>query len=361
MSDMRKMVKQKIAMIVAGGTGGHIFPGLALANELNNNGWKVVWLGTTKGMESIIVPKHNLKFEGIQFSGLRGKGTIAWFAMPFRLLRAFFQSAKIIYRIKPNIILGFGGYVTFPAGLAGRFFNISLYLHEQNSVAGLSNRALAIFATQVYTAFPNVIKNAQWIGNPLRIEFSKQAEPESRFKNREGPLKILIIGGSLGAKFLNEIIPKTISLLPKDNRPIVLHQSGNNHFFELQKNYDKLDVIAEIKPFIDNTAIAFADADLVICRSGASTVTELAAVGVAAIFIPLPSAVDDHQTKNAEYLVQQGAAWLEHQKNLTPQKLVDLISTFDRSKLLLTAIKAKKMYKSDALKALVDACEDLVK
>lgn len=361
MSDLMSISKHKTAMIVAGGTGGHIFPGLAVARELRSSGWNVVWLGTTKGMESTIVPQNDFKFESIQFSGLRGKGIVTWLALPIRLINAFFQSAKIIYNIKPNVIVGFGGYVTFPAGITGWLFSIPLVLHEQNSVAGLSNRTLAILATRVYTAFPNVINHAYWIGNPMRIEFSQQAEPEDRFKNRQGALNILVIGGSLGAKFLNEIVPQAISLLSRDNRPNVTHQSGNAQFEELKKNYNKFHIVAKLKPFIENTAAAFADADLVICRSGASTVTELAAVGVAAMFIPLPSAVDDHQTKNAMYLTQNDAGWIQKQENLTPQKLADLISNLNRSILLPVAIRANKMHKQGALKALVNACEDLTK
>lgn len=348
-------------MIVAGGTGGHIYPGLAVAKELSINGWDVIWLGTSKGMESKIIPKNNLKFESIEFSGLRGKGLLTWLILPIKLVKAFFQCAKTIYKIQPKIIIGFGGYVTFPAGVMSRIFGIPLLLHEQNSVAGLSNRALGIFANQVYSAFPDVLNNAYWIGNPLRLEFSQQTDPHNRFKDRQGPLKILVIGGSLGAKFLNEIIPKTINLLPTENRPQVIHQSGNDHFEELQESYNKLKINAELKPYIDNTAVAFADADLVICRSGASTVSELAAIGVAAIFIPLPSAVDDHQTKNAKFLVQNDAGWIEKQENLTPQKLANLILSLDRNKLLLAAINAKKMHKHGALTALVNACEDLIK
>lgn len=361
MNDIMCMRKQKIAMIVAGGTGGHIYPGLAVAKALSNRDWTVNWLGTSKGMESNIIPKNNIRFESIQFSGVRGKGIFTWLVLPIRLLKAIYHSAKIIYKIKPDVILGFGGYVTFPAGIAGRLLGVPLLLHEQNSVAGLSNRALAAFATQIYTAFPNVINHAPWIGNPLRVEFSQQAEPQSRFLNRQGPLKILVIGGSLGAKFLNKIIPQTIDLLSTDNRPCVIHQSGNEQFEELQDNYNKLQINADLRPYIDNTAIAFADADLVICRSGASTVSELAAVGVAAIFIPLPSAVDDHQTKNAMYLVNNNAGWLEKQENLTPQKLANLILILDRNKLLLAAINAKKMHKSGALESLINACEDLIK
>lgn len=351
----------KTAMILSGGTGGHIFPGLAVAEELRRLGWRVVWLGTFNGMESQIVPKSGFIFEGIRFSGLRGKGLLAWVLLPFRLFRAFWQSALIIRQVNPNVILGFGGYVTFPAGVMGRLLARPLVLHEQNSVAGLSNRVLSVLATRIFTAFPNVISKAQWIGNPLRYEFTQQAEPEERFMNRQGPLKILVIGGSLGAKYLNELVPQAIDLLPAHARPCVIHQSGVSQIDELIANYRKANIDAELVPFIANTAAAFADADLVICRSGASTVTELAAVGAAAIFVPLPSAVDDHQTHNAMYLVERGGGWIQPQQDLTPQKLANLILNTDRSILLKTAIEAKKMYKRGTLKMFTDACEDLTK
>lgn len=351
----------KTAMILAGGTGGHIFPGLAVAEELRHLGWRVVWLGTSNGMESQIVPRSHFSFEGIQFSGLRGKGIRVWLLMPFRLLRALWQSALVMQRIKPNVILGFGGYVTFPAGVVGRLLAKPLVLHEQNSVAGLSNRALSVIATRVFTAFPNVIAKAQWIGNPLRSEFTKQAEPRERFINRQGPLRILVIGGSLGAKFLNQLVPQAISMLPEYARPHVTHQSGVSQIDELNANYRQANIDAELIPFIENTAAAFAEADLVICRAGASTVTELAAVGAAAIFIPLPAAVDDHQTKNAMYLVEKNGGWLQPQQDLTPQKLANLILHTDRSMLLNAAIEAKKMYKYGTLKTITDACEELAK
>lgn len=351
----------KTAMILAGGTGGHIFPGLAVAEELRHLGWRVVWLGTFNGMESQIVPKSDFLFEGIQFSGLRGKGLLAWIRLPFRLFRAFWQSALIIRRIKPNVILGFGGYVTFPAGVMGRLLGKPLVLHEQNSVAGLSNRVLAVLATHMFTAFPNVISRAKWIGNPLRSEFTHQAEPKVRFMNRQGPLKILVIGGSLGAKYLNQLVPQAIKLLPIHARPCITHQSGVSQINEVSTNYRQANIDAELIPFIANTAAAFADADLIICRSGASTVTELAAVGAAAIFVPLPTAVDDHQTKNAMYLVEKGGGWIQPQQELTPRKLADFILKTDRAILLKTAIEANKMYIHGTLKMLTDACEDLTK
>lgn len=351
----------KTAMILAGGTGGHIFPGLAVAEELRRLGWRVVWLGTFNGMESQIVPKSEFIFEGIQFSGLRGKGLSAWIRLPSRLLRAFWQSAMIIRRIKPNVILGFGGYVTFPAGVMGRLLGKQLVLHEQNSVAGLSNRMLAMLANRVFTAFPHVIAKAQWIGNPMRAEFTQQPEPHVRFLNRQGPLKILVIGGSLGAKYLNELVPQAIKLLPVHERPWITHQSGVSQINEVRANYRQVNLDAELTPFIANTATAFADADLIICRSGASTVTELAAVGAAAIFVPLPAAVDDHQAKNAMYLVNKGGGWMQRQQELTPQKLANFILEIDREILLKTAIEAKKMYIHGTLKTFTDACEDLTK
>lgn len=351
----------KTAMILSGGTGGHIFPGLAVAEELRHLGWRVVWLGTFNGMESQIVPKSNFVFEGIRFSGIRRKGWLAWLLLPLRLLRACWQSALIIQRIKPNVILGFGGYVTFPAGVMGRLLAKPLILHEQNSIAGLSNRVLAVLATRIFTAFPQVMSGAQWSGNPLRSEFAQQAEPQVRFRNRLGPLKILVLGGSLGARYLNQLVPQALNLLPVHARPDVTHQSGINQIDELKTNYRLANVHAELIPFISNTAAAFADADLVICRSGASTVTELAAVGAAAIFVPLPAAVDDHQTKNAMYLVEKGGGWIQPQQDLTPQKLAHFILEMNRSILLEAAIEAKKMHKQGTLKMITDACEDLTK
>jgi UDP-N-acetylglucosamine--N-acetylmuramyl-(pentapeptide) pyrophosphoryl-undecaprenol N-acetylglucosamine transferase len=361
MKAINSIDRTKTALILAGGTGGHIFPGLAVAEGLRDQGWKIIWLGAQNGMEYDIAKSNNFAFESIEFSGLRGKGIKAWLFLPFRLLRALWQSAVILHRIKPNIILGFGGYTAFPAGFMGCLFAKPLILHEQNSVPGLSNRVLAHFATQVFTAFPNVIKNAMWIGNPLRSEFYHQLEPSIRFANRKGPLKILVIGGSLGARFLNQIVPQAIDLLPIDLRPHVKHQGGINQIDELIKNYQLVKVEADLTPFIKNTANAFADADLIICRSGASTVTEIAAVGAAALFIPYPSAVDDHQTKNALYLVKNKAGWMLSQQDLTPAKLAEFIQNISRSQLAQISVEAKKMQKENTLQILISACESLIK
>jgi UDP-N-acetylglucosamine--N-acetylmuramyl-(pentapeptide) pyrophosphoryl-undecaprenol N-acetylglucosamine transferase len=349
----------KSALIAAAGTGGHIFPGLAIAEGLSSKGWNVIWLGTTTGMENRIIPQRNIQFESIEFGGVRGKGLVSWLKMPFKLIQATFDSYKIIDRTKPDIVLGFGGYVSLPAGLAAKLLAKKLVIHEQNSVAGLSNKVLSYFTKHTFTAFPNVIPRASYVGNPLRAEFANVAEPEARFHNRSGPLRVLVIGGSLGAKFLNETVPAAIKLLEERNRPFVTHQSGANQYDDLLSLYKRLNVKAEVVKFIDNTANAFADADLVICRAGASTVTEITAVGAAAMFVPLPSAVDDHQTKNAKYLAEHNAAWIEPQHELTPEKLANEISKMNRMILLHAAIASRKLDKPNTVAAIVKACEEL--
>lgn len=358
-ADSTKLAK-KTALIAAAGTGGHIFPGLAIAEGLIKQGWNVVWIGTTTGMENQIVPQKNIQFESIKFSGVRGKGLVSWLTMPFKLLVAITDSCKIILKTKPDVVVGFGGYVSLPVGLAAKLLFKKLVIHEQNSVIGLSNKILSLVTNKIFTAFPNVIKNAVVAGNPLRDEFVNVALPEARFQNRSGPLRILIIGGSLGAKFLNHTMPAAIKLIPEKDRPLITHQSGMNQFDELNSIYSKLNVNADVVQFIDNTARAFADADLIICRAGASTVTEISAVGASAIFVPLPSAVDDHQSKNAKYLVDKNAAWLQPQGEMTPEKISNQILTMDRSKLLDVAIASRKLSIPDTVETLVNVCEELV-
>jgi UDP-N-acetylglucosamine--N-acetylmuramyl-(pentapeptide) pyrophosphoryl-undecaprenol N-acetylglucosamine transferase len=352
---------RKSALIAAAGTGGHIFPGLAIAEGLISKGWSVVWLGTKTGMENRIVPQRNISFESIEFNGTRGKDFTTWLLMPFKLMKATLECCKIVVKTKPDLVIGFGGYVSLPAGLAAKLLVKKLVIHEQNSVVGLSNKVLSYLTKHVFTAFPNVISNAVVAGNPLRAEFVNVDAPEVRFKNRAGPLRILIIGGSLGAKFLNEIVPAAINLIPEQERPIIMHQSGVNQFDELQSLYKKLNVEATVVQFIDNTARAFADADLVICRAGASTVTEITAVGAAAIFVPLPSAVDDHQTKNAKYLVDNKAAWLQPQFELTAEKLANQIFKMNRNMLLDVAIASKKLNIPDTVDIMVEACEEILR
>lgn len=351
----------KRALIAAAGTGGHIFPGLAIAEALRNKGWNVSWLGTKTGMENRLVKEQNFPINSIDFGGTRGKGITTWLLMPYRLIKASIECGLIVAKTKPNLVIGFGGYVTLPAGMAAICMGKQLAIHEQNSIIGLSNKVLACLTKNVYTAFPNVLKKAVVTGNPLRQEFINIDEPAVRFKNRQGPLRIVIIGGSLGAKFLNETVPQAIKLIALENRPHITHQSGENQFSALKNLYESLNVDANVVPFIDDTAKAFANADLIICRAGASTVTEIAAVGAAAMFVPLPSAVDDHQTHNAMYLVKNEAAWLLPQSELTPEKLANAILNMNRNILLKIAEESKKMYISNTVNKIVDACEELIK
>ena len=354
----------RCALIMAGGTGGHIFPGLAVAEALRDKGWRVHWLGgkgsaASPSMESQLVPPRGFAFETIDFSGVRGKGVVTLAFLPLRLLKAFWQSIQVIRRVKPHVVIGLGGYIAFPAGMMAVLLGKPLVLHEQNSVAGMVNKILAQVADRIFTAFPNVLKNAEWVGNPLRTAFMQQAQPEARFSGRTGPLRLLVVGGSLGAKALNTVVPQAIALILADQRPIVTHQSGAKQIDELRANYSAAGVDATLTPFIDDTATAFADADLVICRAGASTVTEIAAVGVAALFVPFPFAVDDHQTSNAQFLVQQGAGWQIAQSELTPQRLADVLQKTERLTLVNIGLQAKNMQKTEATARIVAACEEL--
>lgn len=350
---------QKTALIMAGGTGGHIFPGLAVAEALRDKGWKVHWLGGPGSMESQLIPPRGFAFELLDFSGVRGKGIKTLVFLPMRLLRAFWQALSIVRRVNPQVVVGLGGYISFPGGLMSVACGKPLVLHEQNSIAGMANKVLASMAKKVFTAFPDVLKKAQWVGNPLRHAFLQQALPADRFAGRSGPLKLLVVGGSLGAKALNDVVPQALALMPEASRPQVLHQSGAKQIDELRANYAAAGVKAETTPFIDDTAQAFADADLIICRAGASTVTEIAAVGAAAVFVPFPFAVDDHQTTNARFLVDQGAGWLAPQNTLTPVWLADLLQKTERTMLMGIAEKAKKMQKMQATEQVVAACEEL--
>jgi UDP-N-acetylglucosamine--N-acetylmuramyl-(pentapeptide) pyrophosphoryl-undecaprenol N-acetylglucosamine transferase len=297
----------------------------------------------------------------VDFSGVRGKGRLSLVLLPVRLLRAFWQSIQVVRRVKPDVVLGLGGYITFPGGMMSVLLGKPLVLHEQNSVAGLANKVLAGVADRIFTAFPEVFKKGQWVGNPLRANFLGLPGPEARFAGRSGPLKVLVLGGSLGAKALNDVVPRALALIPSDKRPVVTHQSGARQIDALQANYTAAGVQAQLTPFIDDTAQAFADADLVICRAGASTVTEIAAVGAAALFVPFPFAVDDHQTVNAEFLVRQGAGWLVPQTQLTPEWLADMLQKTTRETLLTCGLEAKKMQKIEATAQLVAACEELTR
>ena len=349
----------KTALIMAGGTGGHIFPGLAVAQALRERGWQVHWLGAPASMESRLVPPQGFALETIDFSGVRGKGLVTLALLPLRLLKAFWQALAVVRRVKPDVVVGLGGYISFPGGMMAVLAGKPLVLHEQNSVAGMANKVLAGVADRVFTAFPKVFSKGEWVGNPLRTAFTAQPLPAERFAGRSGPLRLLVVGGSLGARVLNEVVPQALALLPPGQRPQVLHQSGATQIDALRAHYAAAGVEATLTPFIDDTAQAFADADVIVCRAGASTVTEIAAVGAAAVYVPFPSAVDDHQTHNARFIVDAGGGWLLPQSELNAEMLSNMLQNMQRSTLLERAEQAKNMQKIEATTAVVRACEEL--
>ena len=350
----------RTALIMAGGTGGHIFPGLAVAEQLRAQGWNVHWLGAPEpSMESQLVPPRGFAYETIQFGGVRGKGVKTLALLPFKLLRAFWQSLCVVRRVKPDVVVGLGGYITFPAGMMAVLCGKPLVLHEQNSVAGMANKVLSGVADRVFSAFPKVLPKAEWVGNPMRDDFVSQPEPAQRFADRTGPLRVLVVGGSLGAQALNTVVPQALAKIPRDQRPIVTHQSGAKQIDALRAAYEEARVEAELTPFIDDTAQAFADADVVIARAGASTVTELAAVGAAAMYVPFPHAVDDHQTTNARFVVDAGGGWLVPQHELKAQDLADRLQFMTRRTLLACAEKAYAVRQVEAVSQVVAACEQL--
>jgi UDP-N-acetylglucosamine--N-acetylmuramyl-(pentapeptide) pyrophosphoryl-undecaprenol N-acetylglucosamine transferase len=341
---------------MAGGTGGHIFPALAVADQLRDKGWKIVWLGSKAGMESKLVPQYGFEIEWIRFSGLRGKGLLRVVLLPLNLLVAFWQSARAIFRVRPDVVLGMGGYISFPGGIMAALLARPLVLHEQNSVAGLANKVLARVADRILVAFPNALKNAEWTGNPVRPDIAQLPPPEQRFRNRTGNLKVLVVGGSLGAQALNEAVPRALALIPESQRPEVTHQAGEKHLAMLERGYREAGVSATTLAFIREMSRAYAMADLVICRAGALTVSELAAGGIASVLVPFPYAVDDHQTFNARYLTDRSAAVLLPQTELTPRKLADLLLGFTRDKLLEMATRARAMGKPDAARIVAERC-----
>lgn len=348
-------------MIMAGGTGGHIFPALAVAEALRQKGWQVSWLGgPPPSMESRVVASHGFDWVALDFGGVRGKGLGTWLRLPWRMIKALYASAQVIRQRKPDVLVGFGGYISFTTGLVGALLGRPLVLHEQNAIAGTANRWLARWASKRMCAFPNALPRSEWVGNPLREAFLKVPAPQVRYAQRQGPLRILVVGGSLGATALNERVPSALALIPEHERPVVVHQSGEKHLAELNRLYEQNGVQGELKAFIDDMAGEMARADLIIARSGASTVTEVAAVGVAALFVPFPHAVDDHQTRNASFLANEKAAWLVPQVELTAQALSQLMRSCDRETLSRMASKAHGMAQRDATEHLVRACEEVV-
>ncbi|WP_126446715.1 undecaprenyldiphospho-muramoylpentapeptide beta-N-acetylglucosaminyltransferase [Sulfuricystis multivorans] len=345
----------KTIVIMAGGTGGHIMPGLAVADILRDAGWQVVWMGNPDGMEAKLVPPRHYEMAWVKFSALRGKGLARKLLLPFNLLTAFWQAWRAFGRIRPHVVLGLGGFISFPGGMMASLRGIPLVLHEQNAIPGLANRVLAHVADRVLTGFPDTFKRGQWVGNPVRPEITALPPPAERYGARSGRLQVLVLGGSLGAAALNETVPKALASLPEGERPEVVHQSGEKHLDALRAAYAAAGVRAHTVAFIEDMAGAYEWADLVICRAGASTVAELACAGVASILVPFPHAVDDHQTANARFLAQAGAAILLPQGELTPERLA-LIRDLKRPQLLEMAEKARALAKPAAAEAVAQSC-----
>ncbi len=369
---------------MAGGTGGHVMPALAVAEALRGDGWRVVWLGTRAGMEAKLAVEKGFQMAWVRVAGVRGKGLLTKLLLPLNLLAAFWQAARAIFRERPDIALGLGGYVAFPGGMMASLFGKPLVIHEQNAIAGLTNRLLAVVADRVLLGLPqemmgegNKVKDrsrghsspfsflpslakGEWVGNPIRPEIAALPAPEQRLVERSGPLRLLVVGGSLGAQALNELIPQALARLKPELRPHVRHQSGAKHLAALQANYAAAGVAAECMPFISDMADAYAWSDVVICRAGALTVAEVAAAGAAALFVPFPYAVDDHQTANARFLSDAGAAWLMPQSSLDAADLADWLASLDRAELLIRAGKARKFAKPEATMRVADICKESV-
>lgn len=346
-------------MIMAGGTGGHVMPGLAVAAEMRARRWDVVWLGNPGGMEADLVPRHGIPMRWVRIGGVRGKSLATRLLSPWRILRACWQALRVLREVRPAVVLGLGGYVAFPGGLMAVLLGRPLVVHEQNSVAGLTNRVLARVARRVLVAFPDALPGAQWCGNPVRAEVVALPAPDQRLAGRTGPLRILVVGGSLGAQALNDALPAALALIAPERRPSVVHQSGRGRNQALSAAYAAAGVEAQVREFIDDMAASYAEADLVICRAGAMTVSKLAAAGAASVLVPFPHAVDDHQTSNARFLSERGAAVLLPQTELNPRSLADLLQGMDRPRLLEMARRARELARPEAGRELADACESV--
>ncbi len=352
------MIDVRPVMIMAGGTGGHVFPALAVADELRLRGIPVIWLGTKAGIESRLVPQAGYPIEWMSITGLRGKNTLTLLLAPFRLIMACWQALVVLLKRKPCAVLGMGGLASGPGGLMAWLIRKPLLVHEQNAIPGLTNKVLARLATVVLQAFPAVFKQAITTGNPVRQSICEISKPEHRYAQRQGNLHLLVIGGSLGALKLNEIIPQALAKIETDKRPQVIHQTGLKNIESAKTIYSSTDVEAKVEAFIDDMPAVYEWADLVICRAGAMTVFELAAAGVASILVPYPHAVDDHQTQNAAYLEDAGAAIIKQQDELDAEWIANVINDFsaNRKKLVDMAVAARKLAMPESAKTIADAC-----
>ena len=355
-------MKRGTVLIMAGGTGGHVFPALAAARVLRERGYEPVWLGTQRGLEAKLVPPQQIEMEWITISGLRGRGVATWLAAPFKLALAVWQSLKVMRRRRPSVVLGAGGFVSGPGGLAAWLMRRPLVIHEQNAIAGMTNRLLARFAHRVLEAFPGSFSSgahAERVGNPVRREIAAMAPPAQRYAERRGPLRVLVFGGSQGAARLNTVVPAALAIIDPTARPLVIHQAGERHFEHARELYARHSVQADVRAFIDDMADAYGWADLVVCRSGALTVSELAAAGLPAIFVPFAAAVDDHQTLNAKFLVDARAGLSIPEAALTPVRLAEELQALlkaGRDSLAQMATRARSVAITDADVRLADAC-----
>lgn len=351
------MSKLERVLIMAGGTGGHVFPGLAVAKRLRDMGVQVDWLGTEKGLESRLVPAADIRIHFITIGGLRGKGWKDLFTAPWRLSIAVKQAMEIIQEVQPDVVLGMGGFASGPGGIASWLMKKPLVIHEQNAKPGLTNKWLAKVAKKVLEGFPNTFTGEKVIstGNPVREEIAALPTPAERFQAHKKPLHLLVVGGSLGAAAINQLVPKALAKMPADKRPLVYHQTGDKHLNETLKAYREAGVTADVKPFINEMNKAYQWADIVLCRAGALTIAELCAAGLGAILVPFPHAVDDHQTANAEYMVKSGAAYLIQQSALTEEGLASLLDQLAAlpSKCLEMANAAYQLRKADAVDKVV--------
>jgi UDP-N-acetylglucosamine--N-acetylmuramyl-(pentapeptide) pyrophosphoryl-undecaprenol N-acetylglucosamine transferase len=347
----------KTLMVMAGGTGGHVYPAMAVADTLKNEGWNIVWLCTQGGMENKLIADKAYDKAMITMQGVRGNGLLGWLLLPVKLVKAFSQSLKALNQYQPDVVLGMGGFAAFPGGLMAKLQGRPLVIHEQNSVAGLTNKVLAKVAIRILAAFPSAFGDkALLVGNPVRADISAIAAPAQRFANRSDALRLLIVGGSLGAQALNEVIPQALARLPVDQRPQVVHQAGVKHIEVLQNNYKQAGVEADARAYIDDMAAMYAWADFVICRSGALTVAEVSTAGLGSLMVPFPFAVDDHQTGNAQYLADAGATILVQQKELSVEKLTQILKELNREKCLEMAKKARALGKPEATADVAKIC-----
>ena len=352
-------MSRRTALVMAGGTGGHIFPALAVAEVLRERGWHVVWLGNAEAMESRLVPPRGFEFVSLGFGALRGKGMGRKLKLPFSLAVAIARALRLLGEVRPGVVLGMGGYVSFPGAVAARLRGIPLVVHEQNAVAGLANRVLARLADAVLTGFPGTLPGGRWVGNPVRREFTTVPPPEVRFAGRQGPLRLLVVGGSLGAKALNEAVPAALAQLAPHERPVVTHQSGSAHFAALEQAYAHHGVEGRLLPFIEDMPRRLAECDLIVCRAGAVTVSELCAAGVPSVLVPLIVSTTAHQRDNAIWMDRQKAAIHLPQAELSPESLAELLRRLDRTRLLQMAQRARTLAQPRAAQRVADEIEHL--